>query len=146
MGASTPLASSNPCYNFRMKIPRKAKIILGVVAVLGLVAAWQYVSYLFKYGYSRGSRTGIVRKVSVKGPPYCKYVEGELALQGATVAQNQDIFTFSVDENDEKSPLIQKLKKAQQDGTRVTVDYRYDKAAQIWWRCNPSEWFITNVQ
>ena len=131
----------------RMTIPRKAKIILAVLGVLGLVALWQYVSYLFKYGYSRGERTGIVRKVSVKGPPGCKFLEGEMSLQGATVAQNQDIFHFSVDDDSESNPIVVQLKKAEHDGARVTLEYRQDKGGEIWWRfCNKSEYFITKVQ
>ena len=70
-----------------MTIPRKAKVGLGLLAPLLLVAGWQYVSYLFKYAYSRGTRTGVVRKISVKGPPYCKYLEGEMTLQGAQVGE-----------------------------------------------------------
>ncbi len=119
---------------------------MAILAVFALVGAWQYVSFLFKYGYSRGSRTGIVRKVSVKGPPYCKYFEGEMSLQGATLAQNQDIFNFSVDNDSPSNPIVEALNKAQREGTRVTLDYRYDKAKEMWWRCNPSEYFVTKVE
>jgi hypothetical protein len=117
-----------------MTIPRKVKVLLVLVGVLGLVGLWQYLGFLFKYGYSRGSRTGIIRKVSVKGPPYCKYLEGELALQGGVAGMNQEIFTFTVDNDGDATPLVQSLHKAEREGTRVTVDYRQDK--HIWWRCN----------
>ena len=128
-----------------MKIPGKAKIVLALLGVVALVALWQYVSYLFKFGYSKGERTGIVRKISVKGPPGCKYLEGEMALQGSTVAQQQDIWRFSVDNDHDDNPNVQQLKKAEHDASRVTLEYRQDK--EIWWRfCNKSEYFVTKVQ
>jgi hypothetical protein len=117
-----------------MKIPRKVKIVLAILGVLGVVALWQWASYAFKTGYSKGSRTGVIRKVSIKGPPYCKYLEGELALQGGVVGVQQEIFRFTVDDAGESNPVVQALKKAERDGTRITLDYRQDK--NIWWRCN----------
>ena len=48
-------------------------------------------------GYSRGTRTGIIRKISYKGPPYCKYMAGEMALQGTLPGQPVEIWEFSVD-------------------------------------------------
>src|SRR5262249_38613711 len=94
-----------------MKIPRKVKIGLVILGVLGLVALWQFASYEFKSGYSKGSRTGIVRKVSTKGPPYCKYLEGELALQGGVPGVAQEIFRFTVDDHSDNNPIVQALKK-----------------------------------
>jgi hypothetical protein len=117
-----------------MTIPRKLKVALVLIGLVGLAGLWQYLSYAFKAGYSKGSRTGIIRKVSVKGPPYCKYLEGELALQGGIPGVAQDIFTFTVDDHSDGNPLVQQLKQAERDGKRVTLDYRQDK--HIWWRCN----------
>ena len=117
-----------------MKIPRKVKIVLGILGVLGLVALWQWASYFFKSGYSKGSRTGVIRKVSVKGPPYCKYLEGEMVLQGSTPGAVQETFLFTVDDDRDSNPIVQALKKAEREGTRITVDYRQDK--NLWWRCN----------
>jgi hypothetical protein len=117
-----------------MKMPRKLMAVLVVLGILGLVALWQWVGYLFRAGYSKGSRTGIVRKVSVKGPPYCKYLEGEMALQGGVPGVAQDIFIFTVDDHSDSNPLVQDLQKAEREGTPVTLDYRQDK--HIWWRCN----------
>lgn len=117
-----------------MKIPRKAKIALVFVGLLALVGLWQFATFEFKYGYSKGSRTGVVRKVSIKGPPYCKYLEGEMALQGGVMGMQQEIFRFTVDDHSDNNPIVQSLRKAEKDGTRVTLDYRQDKP--IWWRCN----------
>jgi hypothetical protein len=117
-----------------MKIPRKLKIAGVFLGLLALVALWQWASYEFKIAYSKGSRTGVVRKVSVKGPPYCKYLEGEMALQGGVPGMAQEIFLFTVDDHSESNPIVQALKKAEREGARVTLDYRQDKP--IWWRCN----------
>jgi hypothetical protein len=117
-----------------MTIPRKVKIGLVILGVLALVGLWQWASFAFKVGYSRGSRTGVVRKVSVKGPPYCKYLEGELSLQGGVPGVAQEIFRFTVDDYSDSSPVVQALKNAERDGKRITLDYRQDK--NIWWRCN----------
>jgi hypothetical protein len=127
-----------------MALPRKAKIVLAVLALLALVAAWQYLSFLFHYGYSNGTRTGVLRKVSVKGPPYCKYLEGELALQGGNMGQPTEVFKFSVDNHSDDQLVVQGLHAAERDGTRVTLTYRQDRP--MWWRCNPSEYFITKVE
>jgi hypothetical protein len=125
---------------------KRKLIVVGVfLGIIGIVALWQYISFRFKYAYSRGTRTGIVRKVSVKGPPYCKYLEGEMALQGNVVAMNQELWEFSVDDASEKNPVVQDIKKAEREGTRVTMTYRYDKSKEIWWRCNPSEYFVEKV-
>src|SRR6185436_2594524 len=117
-----------------MTIPRKVKIGLVILGVFGLIALWQWASYAFKKGYSKGSRTGIIRKVSIKGPPYCKYLEGEMALQGGVVGVAQEIFLFTVDDHSDSNPIVQSLKKAERDGARVTLEYRQDK--EMWWRCN----------
>ena len=132
------------------KIPRTAKIIMAIGILLFLITAWQYVSYWFATGYSKGSRTGVVRKISVKGPPYCKYLEGEMVLQGANLVQAAELFKFTVDDHNESNPIVQDLKKAERDGSRVTLDYRQDK--NIWWRCNAGgvvpegQYFIVRVE
>jgi hypothetical protein len=133
-----------------MRIPRKVKVLMGIGILMFLVTAWQYVSYWLARGYSRGSRTGIIRKVSVKGPPYCKYLEGEMALQGGNIGQPAEIFKFTVDDHGDANPIVQELKKAERDGARVTLDYRQDKS--LWWRCNgggivpDGQYFIVKVE
>jgi hypothetical protein len=126
-----------------MAIGRKLKVLGLLLGVAGLVAAWQYLSYRFKFSYSNGTRTGIIRKISVKGPPYCKYLAGEMALQGA-FGQPTEVWEFSVDDHSDKNPLVKTLHTAERDGKRITLEYRQDRS--IWWRCNPSEYFITGVE
>ncbi len=127
-----------------MPMKRKTKVILVLLALVGLVAAEQGVSFWWRYGYSRGTRTGVIRKISVKGTPVCKYLAGELALQGGQLGQPQEIFNFSVDDKADSNPIVQQLHDAERNGTRVTLDYRQD--GKFWWRCNPAEYFITKVE
>ncbi len=127
-----------------MKLGPKFKIGLAVFAVVGLLAAWQGLRFWWYHGYSTGERTGVVRKLSVKGTPLCKYAEGELALTGTNQGQNVEIWTFSVDDRRDSNPLMQELRKAEKDGTRVTLHYRQD--LKSWWRCTPNEYFITQVE
>jgi hypothetical protein len=93
-------------------------------------------------GYSTGSRTGVVRKVSMKGSPVCKYMSVEMAVQSSGVAL--DTWEFSVDDESPKNPVVQKLKDAEKSGAKVTVDYRQD--LNQWYRCSPSEYFATDVE
>ena len=121
---------------------------VGIALVaLGLVFAFvAYESLLvwWNRGYSRGTRTGVVRKVSVKGPPYCKYLSGELVLQGNQPGTAAEVWEFSTDDDGEKSPIVIALKEAEKTGARITLDYRQDRGSLF--RCTPSEFFITAVE
>jgi hypothetical protein len=127
-----------------MKIGPRVKIGLGIFAVVALLAAWQGLRFWWYHGYSTGERTGVVRKMSVKGSPICRYAEGEMALTGSMPGQNVEVFTFSVDNQHESNPLMKQLKEAERAGTRVTLHYRQD--LKSWWRCTPHEYFITSVE
>ena len=94
------------------------------------------------HGYATGSRTGVVRKVSTKGSPVCKYMAVEMAVQSSGVAL--DTWEFSVDDENPKNPLVTKLKDAEKSGEKITVDYRQD--LNQWYRCSPSEYFATDVE
>lgn len=127
-----------------MKLGPKVKIGLGLFVLFGLVAAWQGFRYWWFHGYSVGERTGVVRKLSVKGTPMCKYAEGELALTGANLGQNVEVFTFSVDNHSDANPIMKGLRDAERSGARVTLHYRQD--LKSWWRCTPHEYFVTSVE
>jgi hypothetical protein len=127
-----------------MKIGPRVKIGLGIFAVVALLGAWQGIRFWWYHGYSSGERTGVVRKLSVKGSPICKYAEGELALAGSMPGQNVEVFTFSVDNQSESNPLMKQLHEAERTGTRVSLHYRQD--LKSWWRCTPHEYFITSVE
>src|SRR4051794_17629981 len=116
-----------------MALGRRSKIILALLAVIGLLASFVGGKLWWYRGYSRGSRTGIVRKVSVKGPPYCKYLAAEMAVQGSGIAQTE-VWEFSVDDLSDTNPLVVQLKAAERSGDRITVEYRQD--LEQWYRCS----------
>jgi hypothetical protein len=128
-----------------MALPRKAKwlLILAPVLLILLAVGSQAVRVWWNRGYSKGTRTGVVRKISVKGPPYCKYLSGELAVQGANPLA-PEIWEFSVDDDADTNPIVMQLHEAEKKGDRVTLHYRQDLGAL--YRCTPSEYFVTKVE
>ena len=127
-----------------MKVGPKVKIGLALVAVVGLLAAWQGLRFWWYHGYETGERTGVVRKFAVEGTPVCKFAEGELALTGANPTQKVEIWEFSVDHHGDQDPIVQQIRQAQRSGARVTLRYRRD--LKSWWRCNPNEYYVTAVE
>lgn len=126
-----------------MALGTKSKLILGTVAVVGFLSAWQGIRFWLYHGYSVGEHTGILRKVSVRGTPICKYLDGELALQGTQIGGPAEIWNFSIDDHAEGNPLMKQLHDAERNGKRVTIRYRQD--LKSWWRCTPHEYFVTGV-
>lgn len=127
-----------------MKLGPRFKIAIAVAAVLGALAAWQGLRFWWYHGYSSGERTGVVRKLSVKGSPICKYAEGELALAGSNPGQSVEVWTFSTDNQSDSNPIMKQLREAEHTGARVTLHYRQD--LKSWWRCTPHEYFVTSVE
>ncbi len=130
-----------------MALDRKKKLLIAVIPVaLIFIFVLVQLGRVFWYrGYSKGSRTGIVRKVSIKGPPYCKYLSGELVLQGGQLGQVAETWEFSIDgADDDANPLVASVKAAEKTGERVTLSYRQDLHSL--YRCTPSEYFVTNVE
>jgi hypothetical protein len=116
---------------------KRSLVTLPLVALLG-VFAWQALRYWYYRGYSEGTRTGIIRKVSVKGPPYCKYASIEM-LVGAgpgTGVQQPDKMEFSLDDDRATNPLYKRLEEAERTQKPVTLRYREDR--NKWWACAPS--------
>ena len=128
-----------------MPLSRKAKIrlVLGVVGALVLFAGVEALRVWWFHAYSRGTRTGIIRKLSHKGPPYCKYVSGEMALQGTLPGQPVEIWEFSIDDESESNPVMKAMHEAEKTGERITLQYRQDLHSLF--RCTPSEFFITGI-
>ena len=124
-------------------IPKKAFFIGIPIALLLIFVAFQAARVWWFKGYSKGSRTGIVRKVSIKGPPYCKYLSGEMVLAGGVIGQELEVWEFSIDDDSDKNPVVQQMKEAERSGSRVTLEYRQDLHSLF--RCTPSEFFITGV-
>lgn len=129
-----------------MAITRKQKLVLAgvVLAVLAIPLGYQGVRMWWYRGYSKGTRTGVVRKLSTKGPPYCKYVSGELVLQGTQPGQPAETWEFSLDDTNEDAPLYKTLHDLEKVGLRVTLAYRQDLGSI--WRCSPSEYFVTGIE
>lgn len=126
-----------------MKIGRRGWLILSGVGLVGLVALWQGFRYWWYHGYSVGERTGVLRKVTVKGTPLCKYLEGELVLSGSGVGMPAEVWTFSTDDKSDDNAIVKALHSAARSNDRVTLKYRQD--LKSWWRCTPHEYFITGV-
>ena len=128
-----------------MPLSRKRKIflVLGILGALGLFVGVEAIRVWWFRGYSRGTRTGVIRKLSFKGPPFCKYMLGEMALQGTSPGQPVEIWEFSVDDEHESSPLMKELHDAEKSGGRLTVKYRQDLHSLF--RCTPSEYFVTGI-
>src|SRR3954453_17649091 len=103
---------------------KKFLLFLVPVAVVLLFAGYEGARVAWYRGYSVGARTGVVRKLSVKGPPYCKYLSGELVLQGGQPGQPAETWEFSVDDDSDKNPIVQQLHQAEKSGERITLDYR----------------------
>ena len=122
----------------------KIRLVLGIFAALLLFVGIEAVRVWWFRGYSRGTRTGVVRKVSYKGPPYCKYLSGEMALQGTVPGQAVEIWEFSIDDERENNPVVKEIHEAEKNGARITVKYRQDLHSLF--RCTPSEYFITGIE
>src|SRR5258708_5795193 len=120
-----------------MAMKRKTKVILALSTLVVLFVAYEGIRIWWYHGFSNGTRTGVIRKISVKGSPICKYLDGELAMQGGQLGQPAEVFNFSVDDHADNNPIVQSLHDAEKTGARVTLDYRQDLKA--WWRCNPHE-------
>lgn len=124
--------------------PRFRKIlILSVLGLLLLAGAAQGVQYMWRHGYSNGERTGVVRKISIKGSPVCKVLAGEMVLSGAQPLGGGEVWEFTVDDESDKDPVVQALHQAAREGKRVTLKYRQDKP--MWWTCNPVEYKVVEV-
>ena len=124
--------------------PRTRRFLILIPLGLALLAgAAQGIQYMWRHGYSHGERTGLVRKISVKGPPYCKYLSGELVLAGNSTLGQAEVWEFTADDDDEDNPMVVTLHEAERAGTRVTLKYRQDKP--LWWTCNPIEYKVLDV-
>ena len=127
-----------------MALGKKSIMVLVPIALLLLFAGYEGARVWWYRGFSVGARTGVIRKLSVRGPPYCKYLAGELVLQGTQPGQPAETWEFSVDDDSEKNPLVKQLHEAEKSGERITLDYRQDLHSLF--RCTPSEYFVTKTE
>lgn len=123
----------------------KFKIFLVFFGLMALVALWQVARYYYYRGWAKGTKSGYLRKVQLKGPPYCKYILGEVVLQrGGEVAQGGEVWEFSVDTRDENAQIVKDLHDAEKTGKLSTFSFRQD--LNMWWRCAPTEYFVVGVE
>jgi hypothetical protein len=128
-----------------MALSRKGKVrlVLGILAVLVVFVGVEALRVWWFRGYSRGTRTGVVRKLSFKGPPYCKYLLAEMALQGTMPGQPVELWEFSFDDEHENNAVVKEIHEAEKTGARLTVKYRQDLHSLF--RCTPSEYFAVGI-
>ena len=133
----------------RRALRRLARLIYGgkralltVPLTLGLFYfGWVMADYWWNYGYSRGTRVGVINKVSWKGRPLCKYVSADLVVMGVAgqLNPNAQTFTFTIDDEREDAPLLLQLQAAQKSLKPVTVHYREDLHNLPWRWCVEAE-------
>ena len=116
-------------------------VTLGVALVLG-VLVWQGLRAWWLHGYSRGDRTGVVRKFSYMGSPQCKFWSGELVMPSTSMAR-PEVWYFTISPQGEGDPLIKDIQAAEASGKLTTLKYRQDKGK--WWACAPTEYYVTAV-
>lgn len=123
---------------------KKGIAISAVFGLLVLIGAWQALRAWWYHGYSQGTRTGILRKISYRGSPVCKYWSGELAVSGSS-ATNPEIWYFTVEGPSEGNGTVQAIQKAEatSPGRELTLSYREDRGR--WWSCIPTDYFVTGV-
>jgi len=120
---------------------------LAIFVPLGLVLvlfAWQGLRYLWLRGYSEGSRTGVIRKISVKGSPVCKYLSGEMVLIGSQPGQQPEVWKFTVYDDAKDNPLVVTLHDAERAARNVTVDYVENRGR--WWQCADTNYYVVAVE
>jgi hypothetical protein len=127
-----------------LALTKKTKIGLTLIpfALILLFVGYEALRVWWFRGYSRGSRTGLIVKVTEKGPPYCKYLEAEMKV-GGTATLAPETWHFSVDDDSPTNAVVVALKAAEKKQAPVTVDYRQDLHALF--RCSETEYFVTKV-
>lgn len=126
-------------------LPR-SPVGIGVSALLVLImlaGSWKGLGVWWYRGFSKGQRTGVIRKFSYRGSPVCKYWLGELVLVGSNFAQ-QETWVFTTDATHESDAIIREIQQAAQQNHTVTLTYRQD--LKTWpWKCAPSEYYVTGL-
>ena len=87
--------------------------------------------------YSDGQRVGVINKISNKGL-FWKTYEGEMALEGLVGGNNvaANLWDFSIDNQSRRGEnvdsLYSKIKKYQEEGTKVKITYKEPFATWPW--------------
>ena len=124
----------------------KQAVLSILVLLVGGVAGWQSVLHWWSTGYSSGTRTGLLRKVSLKGTPLCRYVSVEMVPYGSVgVGAATDAFEFTLDDSREEAPLYKQLQDSERRGKPVTIAYRQDLHKWPWRSCVTTNHFATAI-
>lgn len=132
--------------------PSHWKRRMWTIIVLLLLAGIAYAAFILWFPYSKGERTGIVRKISEKGIAF-KTWEGELVSPGGSITMNDQsqannatlngqVWAFSVEKDNDA--VIKAIQQAEAKGNRVTLHYK-QYLKQVDWR-GESTYFITGVE
>src|SRR4051812_19855484 len=113
---------------FTLSKKMKWRLALIPVALILLPAGFEALRVWWYRGASVGTRTGIIVKVTEKGSPLCKYLEGEMKV-GGTTTMAPETWHFSVDDDSQTNPIVVALKAAEKKQLPVTLDYRQDTHA-----------------
>lgn len=129
----------------------KGKLILTAFGLVSLVVLYQVARGWWLHGYSQGLRHGIIRKISHKGSPLCRYWLGEMEITRTQVNSSQtqtavplppELWEFSIQAK-AGDPLVGQIEEAVRSNSLVSVQYRQDKGR--WWDCTPTEYFVTGI-
>ena len=123
--------------------------LITVPIILGLLyVGWLSLVYLWNYNYSTGTRTGIIRKVSYKGRPFCKFVSVQMALGGSSgqLVAAPEIWEFTIDDDRDEAPLRQALETAARSQKLTTVRYRQDMKNLPWRWCVDTQYHAIKVE
>lgn len=119
------------------KISKRAGIAIVVIGLLIL-------SFFYFGVYGKGGRVGKVMKISEKGVVFKTY-EGQINMEGFGAVKSENMFSqtfeFSVEGN--REDIINDLKKAMNEGNRVSIDY-IERYWLIPWR-GDSKYFVRDV-
>ena len=129
-----------------LNVSKKTKWRLAMVpvAVILLLSGFEALRVWWYRGAANGTRTGILVKVTEKGSPLCKYLEGEMKV-GGTTTMAPETWYFSVDDDSPTNAIVVALKAAEKKQVPVTLGYRQDTHAPFY-RCTDSQYFITKVE
>jgi hypothetical protein len=121
------------------------KIIFGFLGVV-LILFISVTSFFYFGSYSKGTRSGVVFKVSERGVLFKTY-EGQLNIQafGAIPKSENEIstvFEFSVPSD--RADVIKKLQEVSLSGERVNLEYE-EKFFKYWW-LGDTKYLVTGVQ
>ncbi len=121
-----------------MKTVKKFFYIFIVLAIGSLI-------FLYYGNYSKGTRAGVIMKISEKGAIF-KTLEGQMNLEtfGAVKGDNyvSETFNFSIEKGDPE--LIEELNAASLSGERVNMKYK-EKFIKVFWR-GDTKYFCTGIE